>query len=244
MERQKEAFRELKEKFTKEPVLAVLDLDKKMRIEVDVSDYAIGGVLSMKCEDGRWRPVVFLSKSLNETERNYEIHDKEMLVVIRGLENWRHLLEGAKFKFEIWTNHKNLEYFMKAQKLNQQQARLALYLSRFDFTLKYVLGTKMGKADELSRRPDWKVGVENDNDNQTLIKNCWIHSLGEVVIEGPEVDIIEKIKKARSKNEEVVRVVEEMKKVGVKVLQGDEWQTEEDLVLKEGKVYVLKNKKL
>jgi len=108
----------LKERFTKKPVLAVLDLDKKMRIEVDVSDFATGGVLSMECEDGRWRPVAYLSKSLNEIERNYEIHNKEMLAVIRGLEAWRHLLEGAKFKFEVWTDHKNLEYFMKVQKLN------------------------------------------------------------------------------------------------------------------------------
>ena len=100
-EKQEKVFRELKERFTKEPVLAAPDLDKKMRMEVNASDYATGGVLSMECEDGLWRPVAFLSKSLNETERNYEIHDKEMLVIIRGLENWRHLLEGAYFKFEI-----------------------------------------------------------------------------------------------------------------------------------------------
>jgi len=95
MERQEEAFRELKEKFTKEPVLTVPNLDKKMRIEVDTSDYTMGGILSMECEDGRWRSVAFLSKLLNETERNYEIHDKKMLAVIRELENWRHLLEGT-----------------------------------------------------------------------------------------------------------------------------------------------------
>ena len=94
-----------------------------MRIEVDASDYATGGVLSMECEDGLWRLVAFLSKSLNKTERNYEIYDKEMLVIIRGLEVWRHLLEGVQDKFEIWTDYKNLEYFMKAQKLNRQQAR-------------------------------------------------------------------------------------------------------------------------
>jgi len=122
-EKQKKAFKELKEKFTKEPVLAAPDLDKKMRMEVDASDYVIGEVLSMECKDGLWRLVAFLSKSLNETERNYEIHDKEMLAIIRGLESWRHLLERAQFKFEIWTDHKNLEYFMKAQKLNQRQAR-------------------------------------------------------------------------------------------------------------------------
>ena len=124
-ERQEKVFRELKEQFTKEPVLAAPDLDKKLRVEVDASDYAMRGVLSMKGEDRRWRPVAFLSKSLNETERNYEIHDKEMLAIIRGLEVWRHLLEGAQFKFEIWTDYKNLEYFMKVQKLNKRQARWA-----------------------------------------------------------------------------------------------------------------------
>jgi len=76
----------LKEWFTKELVLAALDIDKIMRIEVDVLDYAMEGVLSMKYEDKLWRLVAFLSKSLNEMERNYEIHDKEMLAVIRGLE--------------------------------------------------------------------------------------------------------------------------------------------------------------
>ena len=95
--------------------------------------------------------MAFLSKSLNETEKNYEIHNKEMLAIIRGLENWRHLLENARFKFKIWIDHKNLEYFMKAQKLNWRQAQWALYLSRFDFTLKHVPGTKMEKTDGLSR---------------------------------------------------------------------------------------------
>ena len=95
--------------------------------------------------------MAFLLKFLNETERNYEIYNKEMLAVIKELENWRHLLEGTKFKFKVWIDYKNLEYFMKAQKLNRRQARWALYLSRFDFTLKHVPGTKMEKADRLSR---------------------------------------------------------------------------------------------
>ena len=73
--RQQKMFKELKERFTKELVLAVLDLDKKMRIKFDISDYTTRGVLSIECEDRKWRPVAFLSKSLNEIERNYEIHD-------------------------------------------------------------------------------------------------------------------------------------------------------------------------
>jgi len=221
-EKQEEVFKELKKRFMEEPVLATPDIDKKMRMEVDASDYATGGVLSMECGDGLWRPVAFLSKSLNEIERNYEIHDKEMLAIIRGLEAWRHLLEGAQYKFEIWTDHKNLEYFMKAQKLNRRQARWALYLSRFDFILKHVAGSKMGRADGLSRRADWKVGMDKDNENQVIIKDNWIRSIYEVVVEGPEVELVEKIKKARSKDEDVVRVVEEMKKAGVKELRENE----------------------
>jgi len=100
-EEQEEVFAKLKEIFTTEPVLAAPDLDKEMRVEADASDYATGGVLSVKGEDGKWRPVAFISKSLNDTERNYEIHDKEMLAVIRCLEAWRHFLEGARTKFEI-----------------------------------------------------------------------------------------------------------------------------------------------
>ena len=167
-----------------------------------------------------------------------------MLVTIRGLENWRHLLEGTKYKFEVWTNHKNLEYFMRVQKLNQRQACWTLYLSRFDFTLKHVLGTKMGKADKLSRRPDWKVGIEKDNDNQVPIKDYWLHNLYKVVIEGPEVNIVEKIKKARGKDKEVVKVVEEIKKARIKAVRGEEWQLEGDLILKKRKVYVPKDEEL
>ena len=198
----------------------------------------------MEYEDGRWQPAAFLSKSLNEIQKNCKIHNKKILVVIRGLENWRCLLKDIKFKFKIQTDYKNLEYFMKAQKLNRKQARWTLYLSRFDFTLKYVLETKMKKADRLSKRLDWKVGIEKDNDNQIFIKDYWLYSLTEVVIEELEIDILEKIKIARDKDKKVVRVVEEMKKMGVKVLRGEEWQTEGDLVLKKEKMYVLKDKAL
>jgi len=133
---------------------------------------------------------------------------------------------------------------MKVQKLNWQQARWALYLSRFDFTLKHVPDTKIGKADSLSRRLDWKVEVDKDNEDQVFIKDCWLRSLHKVVIEGLEVNIIEKIKKMRGKEKEIVRVVEKMKKAGIRALKGKEWQLEGDLVLKEGKVYVPKDEKL
>jgi len=85
-ERQQKAFEELKERFTTELVLVTPGLNREMRVEADASDFATGGVLSMKCEDERWRPVAYISKLLNEAKRNYEIHNKEMLAIIRCLE--------------------------------------------------------------------------------------------------------------------------------------------------------------
>jgi len=164
-ERQQKAFEELKERFMTEPVLITSDLDKEMRVEANTSDFVTGGVLLMKCENERWRPVAYISKSLNEAERNYEIHNKKMLVIIQYLEAWRHFLEGAKNQFEIWTDYENLEYFMKTQKLNRRQVRWLLYLSRFDFALKHVAGKSMEKADSLSRRVNWAEGAGQDNEN-------------------------------------------------------------------------------
>ena len=71
-------------------------MDREIRVEADASDYTTGEVLSVKYEDGKWRPVAFISKSMNSTKRNYEIHNKEILVVIRCLEAWRHYSEGTK----------------------------------------------------------------------------------------------------------------------------------------------------
>jgi len=195
------------------PVLAALDLDKEFRVEANASNYATGEVLSMKGSNKQWRPVAFISKSLSDTERNYEIYNKEMLAVVRCLEAWRHFLEGTTMKFEIWTDHKNLEYFMKVQKLNRRQARWALYLSRFNFTLKHILGSKMEKADSLSKRPDWEVGVERDNEDKILVKPEWLEvrrtERVEVIVEG--VDLLEKVRKLKVKDDKVVKVVEEMK---------------------------------
>ena len=120
---------------------------------------------------------------------------------------------------------------MKVQKLNWRQARSVLYLSRFDFMLKYMLGVRMGKADRLSRRLDLGVEVEKNNENQKLIKEEWIKGMIEVVVEGQEMMLVEKMKKTREKDEEVVKVVEKMKKVEVKVLRRNKWKTERELVL-------------
>ena len=112
---------------------------------------------------------------------------------------------------------------MKAQKLNQRQARWLLYLSRFDFVLKYVVGKSMGRVDSLSRRVDWAEGVERDNENQIMLKEKWLEVRAmEQLIEGPEEEIVKRIKETRDKDEKVIKVVEEIKKAGVKMLRDEE----------------------
>jgi len=113
---------------------------------------------------------------------------------------------------------------MKAQKLNQRQARWSLYLSRFNFALKHVAGKSMGRADSLSRRVDWAKEVERDNENQVMLKKEWLEVRAmEQLVEGLEEEIVKRIKKARDKDEEVIKVVEEMKKARVKTLRDEEW---------------------
>jgi len=157
--------------------------------------------------------VAFISKSLSNTERNYEIHNKEILAVVRYLEVWRHFLEETMIKFKIWTDHKNLKYFIKVQKLNKRQARWALYLSRFNFTLKHIPGSKMEKADSLSKRLDQEVGIEKDNEDEKLVKPEWLEvkkiEKVEVIVE--RVDLLEKVKQSKVKDDEVTKVIEEMK---------------------------------
>ena len=113
----------------------------------------------------------------------------------------------------MWTDYKNLKYFMSNQKLNHRQAQWALYLSRFDFVLKHILGSKIGKTDRLSRRPDWEIGVEKNNEEQTLVKKEWLEvkkiRIAEVIIEG--VDLLDKVRKCKVRDDEVVKAVEEMK---------------------------------
>jgi hypothetical protein len=125
---QEDSFMKLKELVTSAPVLVLPDDDLPFRLEADRSGIATGAVLlQQSVDDNAWHPIAFLSKVLNPMEHNYKIHDTKMLAIIQGLEECRHYLEGARHPVEIWTDHKNLEYFRVAQKLNCQQARWSLY---------------------------------------------------------------------------------------------------------------------
>ena len=237
------AFDSLKQRITSSPILALPDDLRPYRVEADSSDYATGAVLSQQSgKDGKWHPVAFYSKSLSPVERNYEIHDKELLAIIRALEEWRHFLEGAQHPVEIWSDHQNLEYFRTARKLNRRQARWSLYLSRFDYTLHHRPGKSMGKPDALSRRADHDDGT-GDNDNVILLKpeTFVVAALSGLAVAGEEVDIIKDIKSSLDTDdldEPAMRAVRELRKSSTRSVRSAEWDQRDGLLYFRGKVYV------
>jgi transposase InsO family protein len=160
-----EAFYTLKEAFTKKPVLQMADQTKPFEIESDASKYASGAILTQKDINGNRHPIAYLSKSFSPTERNYEIHDRELLAIIRALEEWRHYLEGSQHEVIVRTDHQNLTFWRKPQNISRRQARWLQFLSRFDFKIEHIAGTKIPAADALSRRPDHEPDEDNDNEN-------------------------------------------------------------------------------
>ena len=124
---------------------------KPFQIEANASKFATGAVLTQTDSNGDCHPVAFISRTLSPTERNYKIYDWELLNIIRALEEWQYYIQGLGFTTKSLSNHKNLTYFRKAQKLNRQQAWWSLYLSEYDLKLTHIAGSKMGQSDALFR---------------------------------------------------------------------------------------------
>ncbi|SJL16274.1 uncharacterized protein ARMOST_19794 [Armillaria ostoyae] len=164
---QNQAFQQLKKQMAEDVILAIPNRTGCFRVEADASNGAVGAVLSQE-QEGRWRPVAFMSKALTTTERNYEIYNKELLAIMLALADWRHYLMGALEDVEIWTDHQNLQYFRKPQKLNRRQARWVTKLAEYHFVLKHKPGTANVKADLLSRCSDHDQG-EDDNGDITVL---------------------------------------------------------------------------
>jgi RNase H-like domain found in reverse transcriptase/Integrase zinc binding domain len=226
-EEQQQVFNEIKDQVMSSPILCFADDSKPFCIEADSSDFMTGAVLLQQSDDDlKWHLIAFYSKSLNAVERNYNIHDKEMLAV-------RHFLEGVQHKVEIWTDHKNLEYFMTAKKLNCRQAHWSLYLSRFDFVMHHRPGKSMGKCDVLLHHADHSPGAD-DNCNITLLKPEFFtaRALEGMTVEGAERDILQEIRKGvrDGRGEDaVVLAMKEFNESNGKSLRSSEWAKEDGL---------------
>jgi len=240
---QQNAFEVLKKAFTTAPVLRILNDEDPFKLSTNVSDFAIGAVLSQKdMQTNLWHLVAFFYKSLDVHERNYKIYDKELLAVIQGLEEYRYYLEGHPYKVEIWSDYQNLIFFRTVQKLTRRQARWALFMTCFDFVLYHKLGKTMQAEDLLSRQADYEMGTDLDNMNQMLLKPEFfaINAL-EATHETPINDeIILKEIKAALLSDKVTKDYKTLLKSSPrefgKSLQ--DWNYENGLLLYRGKVYI------
>ena len=108
-EEHQKAFEKSKGKIMSQPVLSLLKREGKFRVEMDASEHTIEEVLSQE-QEGKWKPIAFLSRTMQPAERNYKIYNKELLAIVKALSKWRQYLLDAVEPFKIWTDHKNLIY--------------------------------------------------------------------------------------------------------------------------------------
>ena len=162
------AFEKLKYRFTTAPILCHYHPERHKQIETDASDLAKAGILSQYEPDKRWHPLAFYNKRFLLAELNYDVHDKEMVVIVKCFQEWRHFLMGALAQIVVYTDDKNLEYFNTTKLLNRRQARWAEILSEFNFKIIYCPGGRNGKADALSRRVDPELEGEREKQDLTI----------------------------------------------------------------------------
>ncbi|KAF8748670.1 hypothetical protein RHS01_10653 [Rhizoctonia solani] len=163
---EEEAFQELKSLVTRSPVLIHSNPDLTYYLETDASGVAMGAILSQRGEDNRLHPIAYMSKSFSGAEANYDTHDKELLAIIKALEEWQIFLEATDKPIQVFTDHRNLEYWMQARTFNQRHARWRIFLSDFNFEIHYRPGKQLGKPDALSRRADY---VETTQEPEVML---------------------------------------------------------------------------
>lgn len=159
------AFQQLKLAFQNAPVLAHFDPSHQIIVETDASDFAIGSILSqLKPTDNDIHPIAFHSRTMTPAERNYDIHDKELLAIVDSFQHWRHYLEGARHRIEVFSDHENLQHFLEKRHLNRRQARWSEFLGPFDFHIHHRAGRLSQKVDVFTRRRDvYPRGQEHPN---------------------------------------------------------------------------------
>ena len=155
-------FKALKEAFTSVLVLVYYNYIKKTVVETDALNWASGGVLSQYNNNSKLKLVAFFSAKHSTPECNYKIYNKELLAIIKALEEWRPELQGTEEPFEIITDHKNLQTFITTKQLNQRQVRWAEFLSQFNFVITYRPGSKATLPDALSRLPGMRPKDADD----------------------------------------------------------------------------------
>jgi hypothetical protein len=153
------ALQKLKRAFTEAPILQHFDPEKPITLPTDASGFAIACIHNQFDGFRVLRPTSFDSRKCTRAEQNYDTYDRELLAIVVAMKQWRHHLEGARYKILIQCDHKILEYFQTSKVLSRRQACGAEILSAYDFKIEHLEGTK-NPADGPSRQPDYEQGYE------------------------------------------------------------------------------------
>jgi len=124
--------------------------------------------LSQYEPDTYWYPLSYYNKRFLPAELNYDVHDKEMVVIVNSFQQWRHFLMGTPVQSVVFTDHKNLEYFNTTKLLSWRQARWAETLIQLNFQIVYHPDKKIGKADAVSCRVDPELEGESEKLDLTI----------------------------------------------------------------------------
>ena len=171
------AFNTLQDLVTSEPVLQQPQLDKPFEVKVDASGFALGGVLLQRQEDTKKHLIGYYSTTLNEAQRNYDIYKLELLAIAECLKHWRPYLTGSPHEIIVHTDHANLTYWRQPQKISRHIARQVLELEEYNIKLQHIPGKSNGRADALSRRPDYDQGTNNNQNVTVLPDRLFIRAL-------------------------------------------------------------------
>ncbi|KAF1335621.1 Pol protein, partial [Globisporangium splendens] len=155
------AFEEVKRSLREAPVLALPNHDKPFHVVCDASDYAIGCALMQHDDEGHERVVSYQSRQLRPAERNYPVHDKELLAMKYSLVKLRVYLLGEE-RFAIYTDHASLRTAVKTPHLSQRMARWFSFFAEYNFVIHYKPGKTNILADALSRRPDYDPKTKSE----------------------------------------------------------------------------------
>jgi hypothetical protein len=200
---QQELFKEIKNKFTEEPILKIYRRELPTKVETDSSDFALGACMVQRHEDGIWHPVAYYSRKLTPAELNYDIYDKELLAIVAALKEWRAFLQGTTEPFIVKTDHKNLTGFLTTKELNRRQVRWAEMLAEYHFEIEHVKGTDNARADALSRKAELQ-GSEKPSDAMLRMdedgKIRYNHPKLAAVHEAPESHWMQRIQEAQQQD--------------------------------------------
>jgi hypothetical protein len=208
------AFEWLKQKFAKKLILTNYDSKRENMLEIDASNREIEAIYSQKNDNERWKSVTFYFRKLSSVEQNYEIHDKKLLIIVKNFKEWRVYLEEIKHKIQMYTDHKNLTYFITTKVLNRRQIWWAKKMTRYNFVITYRKESKNDKTNVLNRRSnnfDKKKNQDEvilkDEDDEIIFNQKYLMTIISINI---EMSLLNRIRDVTKKDDTIEKWIQGM----------------------------------